>query len=75
MLALFRLIELKVATPFTALAVVVPPSVALPGLVPIANVTDAVDVVTVFPLASWIVTLTAGVTAAPTPTAASHSMF
>ena len=50
---------LKVATPATALADVVPLSVPLPGLVPIAIVTDAVLVVR-FPAASRICTVTAG---------------
>ena len=52
---------LKVAKPLTALRVRVPESVPLPGLVPIAIVIEAVDVVTVLPPASWTVTVTAGV--------------
>src|SRR5437773_1974641 len=55
----------KVATPFTAATVVVPARVPLAGLVPIASVMLVVAVVTVFPWASWTVTRTAGVFAAP----------
>ncbi|MGI8424216.1 MAG: hypothetical protein ACR2NO_08940 [Chloroflexota bacterium] len=39
----------NVATPELALLVTVPPSVPLPGLVPMASVTEAPEVVTVFP--------------------------
>src|SRR2546430_16111508 len=56
----------KVATPFTAAAVLVPARVPLPGLVPIATVMLVVAVVTVLPWASWTATCTAGVIAAPT---------
>ncbi len=62
---MFRLRLLKVATPFTAATVVVPASVAPPGLVPIATVTVAVDEVTVLPEESWIATRTAGLMVAP----------
>src|SRR2546422_8791979 len=55
----------KVATPFTAAAVVVPARVPLPGLVPIATVMLVVAVVTVLPWASWTVACTPGVIAAP----------
>src|SRR5438132_14262327 len=55
----------KVATPFTAAAVLVPARVPLPGLVPIATVMLVVAVVTVLPWASWTATCTAGVIAAP----------
>src|SRR2546430_2044784 len=55
----------KVATPLTAATVVVPARVPLAGLVPIASVMLVVAVVTVFPWASWTVTRTAGVFAAP----------
>ncbi len=40
---------LNVATPFTALTVVVPDNVPDPGFVPIAMVIDALELVTVFP--------------------------
>jgi hypothetical protein len=56
----------NVATPVAAFCVVVPPSVAPPGLFPIAIVIGAVEEVTGFPLASCTLTLTAGVIAAPT---------
>src|SRR2546423_12401612 len=55
----------KVATPFTAATVLVPARVPLAGLVPIATVMLVVAVVTVLPWASWTVTRTAGVFAAP----------
>src|SRR5205807_1556212 len=55
----------KVATPLTAATVVVPARVPLAGLVPIATVMLVVAVVTVLPWASWTVTCTAGVIAAP----------
>src|SRR5437667_3954539 len=55
----------KVATPFTAATVLVPARVPLAGLVPIASVMLVVAVVTVLPWASWTVTCTAGVIAAP----------
>src|SRR5438034_548172 len=55
----------KVATPLTAATVVVPERVPLAGLVPIATVMLVVAVVTVLPWASWTVTCTAGVIAAP----------
>ena len=55
----------NVTTPFTALTVTDPPSVPEPGFVPIASVTEALEVVTVLPPASWIVTVTAGVIDAP----------
>src|SRR5213596_3562376 len=62
---MFRLKVENVATPFTAATVVVPERVPLAGLVPIASVMLVVAVVTVFPWASWTVTCTAGVFAAP----------
>ncbi|HEX4529934.1 MAG TPA: hypothetical protein VIA11_10955 [Acidimicrobiia bacterium] len=46
----------KVATPLTALTVLVPDSVPVPGFVPMASVTDDVSEVTVFPKASCTVT-------------------
>src|SRR5438034_1353293 len=54
-------------TPFraTAASVRVPVSVPLLGLVPIATVMFPVNPVAVLPLASWAVTSTAGVIAAP----------
>src|SRR5256885_466282 len=55
----------KVATPLTAAWVSVPASDPLLGFVPIATVTFPVNPVAVFPLASWAVTSTAGVIAAP----------
>src|SRR5438874_13835017 len=55
----------KLATPLTAATVLVPARVPLAGLVPIATVMLVVAVVTVFPWASWTVTRTAGVFAAP----------
>src|SRR5205809_7413762 len=55
----------KLAAPLTAATVVVPERVPLAGLVPIASVMLVVAVVTVFPWASWTVTRTAGVFAAP----------
>ena len=53
----------NVATPATALTVVVPASVPLPGLVPMASVTLLVAFVTRLPEMSWISTLTAGIVA------------
>src|SRR5689334_23178060 len=55
----------NVATPATAATVVVPDSVPPPGLVPIATVTFAVELVTVLPNASCTATCTAGETLAP----------
>lgn len=55
----------KVATPPTAFTVVVPPSVPLPGLFPMAMVTAAVEVVTVLPFASSTITVTAGAMEVP----------
>src|SRR5438045_6349611 len=55
----------KLATPFTADTVVVPDSVPPPGLVPIATVMLAVELVTVFPNASCTATCTTGLIAAP----------
>src|SRR5437870_5310628 len=55
----------NVATPATAATVFVPDKVPLLGFVPIATVTFPVNPVAVFPLASWAVTWTAGVIAAP----------
>src|SRR5512138_2526037 len=55
----------NVATPFTAGTVVVPESVPPPGLVPIATVMLAVELVTVLVNASCTVTCTAGAIATP----------
>src|SRR2546421_32433 len=55
----------NVSTPLTAATVVVPARVPLAGLVPIATVMLVVAAVTVLPWASWTVTCTAGVIAAP----------
>src|SRR3954470_3945490 len=55
----------KLATPALAFAVAVPESVPPPGLVPIATVTLAAELVTVFPNASCTATCTAGEIAAP----------
>src|SRR5512145_3090436 len=55
----------NVATPFTAATVVVPDSVPLPGLVPMATVTLAVELVTVLSNGSRTVTCTAGAIATP----------
>src|SRR5438132_14316019 len=55
----------NVATPATAATVVVPAKVPVLGFVPIATVIFAVNPVAVLPLASWAVTWTAGVIAAP----------
>src|SRR5205814_721481 len=55
----------KVATRLTAATVGVPARVPLAGLVPNAAVMLVVAVVTVLPWASWTVTCTAGVIAAP----------
>src|SRR5512140_1779669 len=55
----------NVATPADADTIAVPDSVPLPGLVPIATVTFAVEVVTVLPNASCTATRTLGEIAAP----------
>src|ERR1043165_7737894 len=55
----------NVATPLTAATVAVPDSVPPPGLVPMATVMFAVELVTVFPNASCTVTRTAGLSATP----------
>src|SRR5688572_2043184 len=55
----------NVATPFTTATVEVPDSVPPPGLVPIATVMLAVELVTVFPNASCTATCTAGAIDAP----------
>src|SRR5512139_3676695 len=55
----------KVATPLIADTVVVPDSVPPPGLVPIATVMFAVELVTVLLNASCTVTCTAGAIATP----------
>src|SRR5437773_1510684 len=55
----------KLATPATAATVLVPDKVPVLGLVPIATVILPVNPVAVLPLASWAVTWTAGVIAAP----------
>src|SRR5205809_766383 len=54
-----------VAMPLTAATVGVPARVPLAGLVPIASVMLVVALVTMLPWASWTVTCTAGVIAAP----------
>src|SRR5205814_1782929 len=55
----------NVASPPTAACVSVPPSVPVPGFVPIATVTFPVNPFAVFPCASCAVTCTAGVITAP----------
>src|SRR5947208_14285845 len=55
----------NVATPFAALAAVVPESIPPPGLFRIAAVTLCVAAVTVLPNASWTATWTAGLIAPP----------
>src|SRR5436190_448812 len=55
----------NVATPPVAATIVVPDSAPLPGFVPSATVTFAVNWVAVFPCASCAVTCTAGVIGAP----------
>src|SRR5512140_997356 len=55
----------NVATPATAVTVVVPDNVPPPGLVPIAIVMLAVEVVTVLPNASCTATCTGGLIAVP----------
>src|SRR5438309_11102906 len=55
----------KLATPATAATVLVPDKVPLLGFVPIATVMFPVNPLAVLPLASWAVTSTAGVIAAP----------
>src|SRR5512132_642845 len=55
----------NVATPVTADIVVVPESVPPPGLVPMATVMLAAELVTVLPNASCTATCTAGEIAAP----------
>src|SRR5919108_3953754 len=55
----------NLATPATAATVFVPDRVPVLGLVPSATVMLPVKPVAVFPCASWVVTCTAGVIAAP----------
>src|SRR6266576_2007542 len=55
----------NVASPATAATVLVPDKVPVPGFVPIATVMFPVNPLAVLPLASWAVTWTAGVIAAP----------
>src|SRR6266571_5236930 len=55
----------NVATPFTAVRVTVPVRVPVPGLVPTFAVTSVPAAVAVLPKASWTVTCTAGLIAAP----------
>ena len=55
----------KLATPFTAAIVVVPPSVEPPGLLPSTTLTFPVKPGTGFPAGSSAVTWTAGLIAAP----------
>jgi hypothetical protein len=59
---------LNVATPFTVLTVAIPLNVPLPGFVPIATVTEAAPLVTVFPPASCTVTTGCGLNSALTTT-------
>ena len=63
--ALSMVSEAKLATPFTAETVVVPPRVPFFGFVPIATVTGFEALVTRFPPASRISTCTAGLIVAP----------
>ncbi len=56
---------LNVATPFTALTVLVPDRVPLPGLVPIPTVIAAEDEVTLLPRSSCTSTCTAGLNGWP----------
>ena len=60
MLLLSSVRSLKVATPFTAATVVVPPRVLPPGLLPNPIVTSPVNVGTGLPAGSSAVTCTAG---------------
>src|SRR6185295_13004457 len=55
----------NVAKPLTADTVSVPDSVPLPGFVPMATVTLALELVTVFPNASCTATCTDGLIATP----------
>src|ERR1041385_131232 len=55
----------KLATPFVAATVVVPLSAPPPGFVPIATVTFAAKVGSVFPRSSWAATCGAGVIGDP----------
>src|SRR5512134_3999752 len=64
----------KVATPLTADTVVVPESVPPPGLVPMATVMLAVELVTVFPNASCTATCTGGLIDAPAVALAGWTM-
>ena len=59
----------NVAMPLLAVWTTVPDNVPAAGLVPIAAVIVADDVVTVFPPASWTVTTTAGLITDPATTA------
>ena len=65
MLVLSSVSVAKLATPFTAASVVVPPSVLPPGLVPSDIVTSPVKPGTRLPAGSSAVTWTAGLIAAP----------
>src|SRR6478735_3974175 len=58
----------NVATPATAATVVVPDKMPPPGLVPMATVMLAVELVTVLPNASCTATCTAGLIATPAVT-------
>ena len=60
--------SVNVATPLVALSETVPESVPPPGFVPIARLINALLDVTVFPPASWTVTVTAGLIALPATT-------
>lgn len=55
----------KVATPETAETMAVPDNVPLPGFVLMLKVTGAEEFETVFPNASWIVTVRSGEIDAP----------
>src|ERR1051325_5882429 len=63
--ALLMLSVPRLATPAAAVTVVVPPSVAPPGLLPIARVTAPANPVATLPNASRAVTSTAGVMVSP----------
>src|SRR5437764_1330800 len=55
----------KLATPLTAATVRVPDSVPPPGLVPMATVMLAAELVTIGRASCWAATCTAGLTATP----------
>ncbi len=66
--ALSMLRSEKLATPFVALTVTLPVSVPPAGFDPIATMIEALDVVTVLPLASWTATRIGGAMVAPATT-------